>query len=40
MSAYVVFMREKTINQSELEACWERVKDSLDGNMLFVNWQY
>ncbi len=36
MSAYVVFMREKTIDQAELETYWEKVKDSLDGRPLKV----
>lgn len=36
MSAYVVFMREKTLNQSELEAYWARVKETLDGHSLMV----
>ena len=36
MSAYVVFMREKTLNQSELEAYWACVKDTMDGHPLKV----
>lgn len=36
MSAYVVFMREKTLDQSELEAYWEKVKESLHGRPLKV----
>lgn len=36
MSAYVVFMREKTLDQSELEAYWEKVKESLHGRPLTV----
>jgi uncharacterized protein (DUF1330 family) len=31
MPAYMVFMREKTLDQSELEAYWEKVKGALDG---------
>lgn len=31
MSAYVVFIRDKTVDQSELEAYWKKVKESLDG---------
>jgi uncharacterized protein (DUF1330 family) len=31
MPAYMVFMREKTLDQSELEAYWERVMGTLDG---------
>ena len=31
MPAYVVFMREKTLDQSELEAYWEKVLGTLDG---------
>lgn len=36
MSAYVVFMREKTLDQSELETYWEKVKESLEGRPLRV----
>lgn len=36
MPAYVVFMREKTLDQSELEAYWENVKGSLDGRPIKV----
>jgi uncharacterized protein (DUF1330 family) len=36
MPAYVVFMREKTLDRSELEAYWETVKESLDGRPLKV----
>ena len=36
MSAYVVFMREKTINQSELEAYWASVAATMDGHPLKV----
>ena len=36
MSAYVVFMREKTLNQSELEAYWARVKETMEGHPLKV----
>lgn len=31
MPAYMVFLREKTLDQSELEAYWEKVKGALDG---------
>ncbi len=31
MSAYVVFIRDKTLDQSELEAYWEKVQKTLDG---------
>ncbi|QDU30615.1 hypothetical protein ETAA8_57610 [Anatilimnocola aggregata] len=31
MPAYMVFMREKTLDQSELEAYWEKVMGTLDG---------
>jgi len=31
MSAYIVFMREKTLDQFELEAYWARVKATMDG---------
>ena len=36
MSAYVVFMREKTLSQSELEAYWARVKETMDRHPLKV----
>lgn len=36
MPAYVVFMREKTLDRSELEAYWETVKESLEGRPLKV----
>jgi uncharacterized protein (DUF1330 family) len=36
MSAYVVFMREKTLDQSELEAYWASVKETMDGHPLKV----
>lgn len=36
MSAYVVFMREKTLNQSELEAYWARVKETMEGHPLKI----
>ncbi|MHB0958788.1 MAG: DUF1330 domain-containing protein [Pirellulaceae bacterium] len=36
MPAYVVFIREKTLDQSELEAYWEKVTGTLDGRPLKV----
>jgi uncharacterized protein (DUF1330 family) len=36
MPAYVVFMREKTLDQSELEVYWEKVKGTLHGRPLKV----
>ena len=36
MSAYVVFMREKTLDQSELGAYWERVGATMNGHPLKV----
>jgi len=36
MPAYVVFMREKTLDQSELEAYWEKVAGTLEGRPLKV----
>ncbi len=36
MPAYVVFIREKTLDQSELEAYWEKVKGALDGRPIRV----
>lgn len=34
MPAYMVFIREKTIDQSELEAYWAKVAGTLDGRPL------
>ncbi len=36
MPAYVVFTREQTLDQSELEAYWTRVKATMDGRPLKV----
>lgn len=36
MPAYVVFTREKTLDQRELEAYWARVKATMDGHRLKV----
>jgi hypothetical protein len=36
MSAYVVFMRERTLNRSELEPYWARGRESMDGYPLKV----
>jgi uncharacterized protein (DUF1330 family) len=36
MPAYVVFMREKTLDQSELEAYWARVEATMEGRSLKV----
>ncbi len=36
MPAYVVFMREKTLDQSELEAYWAQVAETLDGRPIKV----
>lgn len=36
MPAYVVFMRERTLDPSELEAYWARVKATLDGRPIKV----
>ena len=36
MPAYIVFIREKTLDQSELEAYWARVKATLDGRPIKV----
>ena len=36
MPAYVVFVREKTLDQSELEAYWEKVKGAVDGRPIKV----
>lgn len=31
MAAYIVFMREKTLDQAELEAYWQKVSATLEG---------
>lgn len=36
MPAYVVFMRESTLDQAELEAYWARVTATLDGRPIKV----
>lgn len=36
MPAYIVFTREKTLDQSELEAYWEKVTGTLAGRPLKV----
>ena len=36
MAAYVVFTREQTLDQSELEAYWARVEATLAGRPLKV----
>ena len=36
MPAYIIFMREKTFDQSELETYWEKVKRTLDGRPIKV----
>lgn len=36
MPAYVVFMREKTLDRSELEAYWAQVPPTLDGRPIKV----
>ncbi len=36
MPAYIVFMREATLDQSELEAYWEKVKGTLEGRPIKV----
>ena len=36
MPAYVVFMREKTLDQSELEAYWAQVAETLGGRPIKV----
>lgn len=36
MPAYVVFIRERTLDQSELEAYWGQVKATLEGRPLKV----
>ena len=36
MPAYIVFMREKTLDQSELEAYWAQVAETLDGRPIKV----
>ncbi len=36
MSAYVVFTREKTLNQSELEAYWAQVAATIEGRPIKI----
>ena len=36
MPAYVVFMREKTLDPSELEAYWSKVRSTLEGRPIKV----
>jgi uncharacterized protein (DUF1330 family) len=36
MPAYIVFMREQTLDQSELEAYWAQVAATLDGRPIKV----
>ena len=36
MPAYIVFTREQTLDQSELEAYWARVKATMEGRPLKV----
>jgi uncharacterized protein (DUF1330 family) len=36
MPAYIVFMREQTLDQSELEAYWAQVTATLDGRPIKV----
>ena len=36
MSAYVVFLREKTLNQSELEAYWAEVAATINGRPIKI----
>lgn len=36
MPAYVVFTREQTLDRSELEAYWARVKPTMDGRPIKV----
>ena len=40
MSAYIVFMREKTLDQAELEAYWARVEATMEGIPLKVHAAY
>lgn len=36
MSAYIVFMREETLDKSELEAYWEKAPATLEGHPIKV----
>jgi uncharacterized protein (DUF1330 family) len=36
MPAYIVFMRERTLDQTELEAYWQRVTPTLEGRPIKV----
>ena len=40
MPAYIVFMREKTIDKSELEIYWSKVPHTLDGRPIKVLASY
>ena len=36
MPAYMVFIREKTLDQSELEAYWSKIRATLEGRPVKV----
>ena len=36
MSAYLLFIREKTIDQSELEAYWAKIRATMAGHLIKV----
>ena len=36
MSAYMVFIREKTLDQSELETYWSKVRATMEGRPIKV----
>ena len=36
MPAYMVFIREKTLDQSELEAYWSKIRATLEGRPIKV----
>jgi uncharacterized protein (DUF1330 family) len=36
MPAYIIFIREKTINQKELEVYWSKIRDTLVGHEIKV----
>lgn len=40
MSAYVMFIREKTLDRSELEAYWARIKGTLEGRPIRILTAY
>jgi hypothetical protein len=40
MSAYLVFAREKTIDEAELKLCWDKIRATFDGHQVKVLVNY